>query len=149
MLIYNSYTICTVVDFQYMCRSHCHLCTHTYIHTWFHTAMHLSSFWQWMRWMQMVEGVTFLFLTAWWTVSVVLLNAAQHDTSGMGATGRSSNSSITVANSLLGENRENKLRISLGYQLLGISVSNVHMYTPTCTTYYILAQAVAVFMQQP
>lgn len=78
--------------------------------------------------MQLVEGVTFLLLIAWWTATVSLLEAAQHDTSGMGTVIRTSNSSISVADSLLGDNHKNRLRLSLVYQLLGISVSHYYAY---------------------
>ena len=107
--------------------THMYTCTHNIIAL--HTVLYKSGTFlislQWMRWMQIVEGVTFLLLTIWWAVTVPLLSAAQHDTSRMDATYRTGNSSITVDDSLLGDNRENKLRISLGYQLLGISVRSV------------------------
>lgn len=78
-----------------------------------------------MRWMQIVEGVTFLLLSIWWIVTAVVLEAAWQDSIQMDTASRASNSTITVVDNILVDSHENKLRTSLGYQLFGLSVSNV------------------------
>ena len=78
-----------------------------------------------MRWMQIVEGVTFVFLSVWWIVTAVILDAAWQNSIQMDTASRTNNSSITVADNILADTHENKLHTSLGYQLFGISVSNV------------------------
>ena len=78
-----------------------------------------------MRWMQIVEGVTFVLLSVWWIVTAVILDAAWQNSIHMDTASRTNNSSITVADNILADTHENKLHTSLGYQLFGISVSNV------------------------
>ena len=78
-----------------------------------------------MRWIQIVEGVTFLLLSVWWIVTAVILDAAWQNSIQMDTASRTNNSSITVADNILADTHENKLHTSLGYQLFGISVSNV------------------------
>ena len=77
-----------------------------------------------MRWMQVVEGTTFLLLAAWWAVSAALFYITENNVSGAMIQAASGNSSVPAPNLPQDSMAVYGLNISVGlhFALLGNTV---------------------------
>lgn len=80
---------------------------------------------QWIRWMQLVEGTTFLLLSAWWAVSAALFYITVHNFNSVGMPAASGNSSVPAPD--LSQDAVaascTDILMALGFGMLGLSVS--------------------------
>ena len=85
---------------------------------------------QWIRWMQVVEGATFLILSVWWATSAALFYITVQNVKNAGMSAAAGNSSVPAPD--LSQNAMAAsgmvIPVALGFSMLGLSVSCMWLY---------------------
>ena len=85
---------------------------------------------QWIRWMQVVEGATFLILSVWWAVSAALFHITVQNVKNAGMPAATGNSSVPAPdltqNAMAASGMV--IPVALGFSMLGLSVSCIWLY---------------------